>query len=200
MYVYTDGACSNNGRTNAMAGIGIYFGDNDPRNVSRRITGQQTNNAAELTAIIDVYPLIETDENRITIVSDSEYAIRCVSSYGEKCQKTNWTKDIPNKELVKRAYTLYKNKSNVEFMHVRAHTNKDDVHSIGNHNADRLANEAIQEMCKQVFCKRKIYLNVPFLQKDAIKQMGGCWDFGAKKWYIYDNHVNKDEIIEKFLQ
>ena len=42
--VYTDGACSRNGTKNACAGIGIYFGKNDPRNVSRRLIGKQTNN------------------------------------------------------------------------------------------------------------------------------------------------------------
>jgi DNA-binding transcriptional regulator GbsR (MarR family) len=30
-YVYTDGACSKNGKLNAKAGIGIYFGENDKR-------------------------------------------------------------------------------------------------------------------------------------------------------------------------
>ena len=32
--VHTDGACSNNGRPNAKAGLGIYFGPDDPRNSS----------------------------------------------------------------------------------------------------------------------------------------------------------------------
>ena len=36
-YVYTDGACSNNGRQNAKAGIGIYFKENDERNVSEAL-------------------------------------------------------------------------------------------------------------------------------------------------------------------
>ena len=45
--VFTDGACSNNGRKNAKAGIGVYFGENDERNISKRITGKQTNNTAE---------------------------------------------------------------------------------------------------------------------------------------------------------
>ena len=73
-YVYTDGACSNNGRSNAMAGIGIYFGNNDPRNVSKRIEGKQTNNTAELLAIIDTYEIIEQDiieGKKVAIVSDS---------------------------------------------------------------------------------------------------------------------------------
>lgn len=145
-YVYTDGACSNNGKNNASAGIGIYFGIDDKRNVSKKIEGKQTNNTAELTAIIETYSIIENDivnGKKIAIVSDSEYAIRCVSSYGEKCCKKGWNVDIPNKELVKTAYELYKEHSNVKFMHIRAHTNNKDVHSFGNDNADKLANMSI---------------------------------------------------------
>jgi len=142
-YVYTDGACSNNGKANASAGIGIYFGIDDNRNTSKRIEGKQTNNTAELSAIIEAYSIIENDilnGKKITIVSDSEYAIKCVSSYGEKCCKKNWNIDIPNKELVKTVYKLYKDKPNVQFMYIKAHTGYTDIHSIGNDNADKLAN------------------------------------------------------------
>lgn len=146
-YVYTDGACSNNGKKNALSGIGVFFGINNNRNISKRITGKQTNNTAELTAIIETYYIIENDitnGKKIAIVSDSEYAIRCVSSYGEKCYKKQWNVDMPNKELVKKAYELYKDKSNVKFIHIKAHTNNTDVHSIGNENADKLATLAIR--------------------------------------------------------
>lgn len=145
-YVYTDGACSNNGRDNAEAGIGIYFGPNDPRNMSKRIDGKQTNNAAELTAILETFPLIQPDLANgqiIAIATDSEYALKCVSSYGEKCSKAGWKKEIPNKELVKQVYELYSNQPHIQFIHIRAHTQKEDVHSVGNENADRLANQAI---------------------------------------------------------
>lgn len=142
-YVYTDGGCSNNGRRNAEAGIGIFFGVGDPRNVSRRIEGKQTNNTAELTAILEAYALIEQDigGKRITIVSDSVYAIRCATSYGAKCEKQGWP-EIPNLELVKRVYELYKD-SPVQFMHVDAHTNRMDPHSVGNRNADALATQCL---------------------------------------------------------
>ena len=83
MLVFTDGACRNNGKPTACAGIGIYFGPNDGRNVSRRITGKQTNNVAELTAIIEVYTIIKQDilsGKEITIFSDSEYSIRCCTT------------------------------------------------------------------------------------------------------------------------
>jgi len=145
-YVYTDGSCSNNGQENAVGGIGIFFGINDIRNVSQKFEGKQTNNTAELNALIQTYAIIENDiinGKRVAIVSDSTYAIKCVSTYGEKCEGKNWNVVIPNKELVKKGYELYKNKSNIHFIYVKAHTNKTDVHSVGNDNADRLAKNAI---------------------------------------------------------
>ena len=145
-YVYTDGACSNNGRKNAKAGIGIYFGDNDIRNTSERVIGRQTNNTAELTAIIKTYYIIKGDLNKgkkVCIASDSQYSIWCATTYGKRMSKDNWRKDIPNKKLVQKIYELYGNNPNVNFRHVRAHTSNTDIHSIGNDHADRLANEAI---------------------------------------------------------
>ena len=145
--VYTDGACSNNGKLYAKAGIGIFFGHNDKRNVSERVDGKQTNNTAELTAIIKTYPIIENDiimnNKKIVIFTDSIYAIRCATTYGEKCKKQNWEVKIPNQELVKIIYELYNNKPNVELRYIKAHTNKDDIHSLGNDMADKLANVAI---------------------------------------------------------
>ena len=37
--VYTDGACSNNGRSGARAGAGVYWGENHPDNVSTPVQG-----------------------------------------------------------------------------------------------------------------------------------------------------------------
>ena len=144
-YVYTDGACSNNGQSGASAGIGVYFADNDPRNTSIKVNGKQTNNTAEIQALIVAYGIIETDilaGKRIVIVSDSTYAIRSASEYGEKCEKRNWIDNIPNKRLIQTVYNLYKDKPNVTFQYIQAHTNKTDIHSVGNYNADRLARNA----------------------------------------------------------
>jgi ribonuclease HI len=138
--IFTDGACSNNGKPNAKAGIGIYFGENDPRNVSRRVVGKQTNNVAELMAIIELFPIIENDIKEgkfISIVTDSEYAIKCVTYYGKK------QGEFPNKELVTKIYELYGNLENVTFKHCKAHTNKTDYLSKGNFMADKLATNAL---------------------------------------------------------
>ena len=142
-YVYTDGACPNNGKAGCSAGIGIYFGPDDERNVSRKVEGKQTNNTAELTAIRILYDIISGDiagGKKIGIVSDSEYAIRCCTSYGERMSREGWRAAIPNKELVREIYELYcRWGSNVRFIHVRAHTGHKDIHSVGNENADLLA-------------------------------------------------------------
>lgn len=145
-FVYTDGACKNNGKKNAKAGIGIYFGEDDKRNLSASIKGKQTNNRAELIAIITVYKILKKEiesGKKLTIVSDSKYAIRCATDYGEKMSLKNF-KDIPNEDLVRKIYTIYKDKKNVNFLHVKAHTKKEDVHSIGNSKADNLAVLSIQ--------------------------------------------------------
>lgn len=201
-YVYTDGACSNNGKGNASAGLGVFFGINDPRNTSLKIIGKQTNNIAELSAIIQAHNIIASDVvlgKKIMIVSDSEYAIKCVSTYGAKCLKKNWNVDIPNKELVKIGYELYKDCNTIQFMHIKAHTANTDVHSIGNDYADKLANQAIGlEECP--YKSAKIYLEVPFAKKGEIKKIGGLWDANKKKWFIYDNNINKDMILANFAE
>lgn len=141
VYVYTDGACSNNGRAGAVSGIGIFFGEGDPRNVSRRVLGKQTNNTAELTAVLEASRLIEKDVEagkRVVIVSDSEYVLKCVTTFGERCKREGWVRYIPNRELVRSVYEAFEN-TDVGFMHVRAHTGRSDPHSIGNMHADRLA-------------------------------------------------------------
>jgi ribonuclease HI len=207
-YVYTDGACSRNGSKYSKAGFGIYFQENDPRNMSQKLEGRQTNNTSELIALIEVYPIIKIDLDKgfkIGLVSDSQYAINCCTSYGEKCEKINWRnnkKEIPNIELIKKAYTIYKNKDNIEFIHIAAHTGLKDKHSLGNENADRLANQAIGVNDCPFLKKRsevkKIYFYVPFNRKNEIKQYGGKWDSNLKKWYSYNNNNDLDKIILLF--
>ena len=148
--VYTDGCCINNGKKHIKpkAGYGIYFGESDYRNTSKPIIGKQTNNVAEITAIIETILMLKTEINEnkiINIYTDSNYSIRCCSTYGKKLEKLHWNTDkpIPNLELVKKAYNLCKLYKNVKLYHVKAHTGKQDIHSIGNFHADRLANESV---------------------------------------------------------
>ena len=81
--VYTDGACVNNGKPDARAGYGVYFGKGDERNVSERYKGPQTNNVAEILAIIRALTILKEEiegGRKVKIYSDSKYAIRCCSN------------------------------------------------------------------------------------------------------------------------
>jgi ribonuclease HI len=205
-YVYTDGSCSNNGRSGAVAGIGVFFGAGDSRNISRALEAdqKQTNNTAELTAMIAAFEAVRGDleaGQRVCIVSDSEYAIRCATSYGAKCSAACWgAKEIPNMELVRTLYELAVQwQHQIKFMHILSHLDGGDIHSVGNAGADRLANQAIGlEECPYGGSSRtRIYLNVPFARKDEAKSLGAMWDVGAKKWYLLDSSAGN--TIQKLL-
>lgn len=208
-YVYTDGACVNNGRPDAAAGIGVFFGEGDARNVSRRLAAEDkhTNNVAELIAIRTAIEMIDLD-CRVTIVSDSQYAIGCATSYGAKCSAENWIREIPNRDLVKQVYELFQSRrENLRLAYIAAHTGAEDVHSRGNACADTLANAAVGcEGCPYASgfnasgfnASSKIYLIVPFSQKDEAKSLGAKWDANKKKWYIFDDCPNKEQLLELF--
>jgi len=147
--VFTDGACSHNGRPNAKAGMGVYFSEGDPRNVSKRIVGKQSNNTGELSAILEVFTLLQSEiqaGKKVTIYTDSKYSINCCGAYGEKSKKKGWKNKygyIPNHELVKRGYELCTQHKNVTLKHIKAHTGYTDELSKGNEGADALAELSI---------------------------------------------------------
>ena len=202
--VYTDGACSNNGKPDARAGYGVWFGEDDPRNASEPFDGIQTNNRAELLAIAKALSILKDDIEKgklVHIFSDSSYSIRCCTTYGAKCEKKNWTnkKPIPNVEIVKTLYEFCKQYNNIKFTHIKAHTGLMDENSIGNEHADRLANLAIGvTSCPYQTARKKIYLNVPYDEKDEAKKMGARWDKSKKRWYIEPNNRYKLQMMGRW--
>jgi ribonuclease HI len=201
LYVYTDGSCVNNGKANAKAGYGIYFSKDNPMNVSYELKGDNlTNNIAELSAVIHAINLIKDTKfkNKI-IVTDSEYVIKCATTYGFKLSERGWKqkkdKIIPNLELVKELYEL-SIENHIKYKHIMAHTENKDKHSIGNYWADFLANKAIG--VEPEMKNAKIYLNVAYSEKDDAKSKGARWDANKKQWYIYEDNKNKEELLKKY--
>ncbi|XP_069584145.1 ribonuclease H1-like isoform X2 [Ranitomeya imitator] len=83
--VYTDGCCINNGRYGARGGIGVYWGPENPLNVSESLEGRPTNQRAELQAARTA--LQQARDNNITsltVHTDSEYTVK------ETCAWTQW--------------------------------------------------------------------------------------------------------------
>ncbi|KAG8160318.1 hypothetical protein KVR01_009854 [Diaporthe batatas] len=101
--IYTDGSTLSNGQTGAVAGVGVFFGDGDPRNISERLSGTpQTNQRAELTAILRALETVPLDQG-VMIWSDSMYAINCVTEWFVKWEKNGWKThkgQVQNRDLV----------------------------------------------------------------------------------------------------
>ena len=214
--VYIDGSCINNGKMNAKAGYGVFFTHYDVRNESNVVEGKQTNNTGELTAMIRALEILKKeieDKRIINIYTDSEYVMKCSGSYGEKLAKNNWkTKEDkipPNLKLLQKIYDLYHaNKKHINIHHIKAHTNLHDKHSIGNSQADRLANIAVNPNYKEqdedveidrfknlsvAASSAKNFINVSYTYKDAVKKLGCKWDMNKKKWY-YEDNISEENI------
>nr|CAG8581856.1 5046_t:CDS:2 [Entrophospora candida]CAG8589968.1 12476_t:CDS:2 [Entrophospora candida] len=121
LVVWTDGSSRNNGKHNARAGIGVYWGDNDPRNLSERLPGyKQTNNRAEITAIIRALQTCTDLDSPLEIRTDSIYIV----------------KDVENRDLfIKLTNLIRARPGHVIITHVRGHQGL-----AGNEGADKLAN------------------------------------------------------------
>jgi len=142
--IYTDGSCRNNGKKNAIAGIGVYI--ENICKISEPIVGRQTNQRAELFAILKALQIINiSDYSEINIYTDSKYSINCITNWINLWLKNNWLdkkkQPIKNKDIIQSIHNIYKKYNNIHLIHILAHTNNKDIHSIGNSIADKLANQ-----------------------------------------------------------
>jgi ribonuclease HI len=135
--VWTDGACENNGKPSARAGVGVYLGEGDPRNVSEPLEGEQTNNRAELTAVIRALEIIGRDTSAI-VYTDSQYVVNGLSSWIAGWKKKGWRKGdgkpVKNRDLWMDLDAKRTARPLVTFKWVRGHAG-----CKGNMAADRLA-------------------------------------------------------------
>ncbi len=137
--IWTDGSSRGNGRVGATAGMGVYFGPSDPRNLSERLPGVvQTNNRAELTAIIRALEAVAPDAN-IVIKTDSQYSVSCFTIWAQSWIRRGWKNSkgspVENRDLIQKGLELLKRPGVTKFVKVRAH-----IGTAGNEAADHLAN------------------------------------------------------------
>ncbi|KKF96548.1 Ribonuclease H [Ceratocystis platani] len=142
VHVYTDGSSRGNGRVGAAAGVGVFFGYNDPKNVSERLAGEpQTNQRAELTAILFALQRVPHNQ-KILIITDSQYSIKCATVWAAGWKRKNWMtaggEEVKNQDLVKsiiHEISLREQAGGLtSFKWVKGHSD-----SPGNQAADRLA-------------------------------------------------------------
>jgi ribonuclease HI len=213
--IYTDGSCINNGNPDAVGGYGIYFGEKNLKNVSKQIKPKKhhpiTNNRAELKAILEAFKIIVNDimddndvsdknnildENnvldknnngnkQIVIHTDSMYCIQVL--LGEPTyKKILQGKNIANSDYIKKGIKFLKEYPQIKFHHVLAHTGKKDEHSIGNENADKLANESIKGEIEKIKMNYGKYKDMELMEIYKMDSKYLQWCVINKKNQIHD--------------
>ncbi|KAI1704368.1 RNase H domain-containing protein [Ditylenchus destructor] len=122
--VYTDGACARNGKSNAKAGYGVFWGDGHQNNVGAPLKGRATNNRAEYTAVIvALKQAIEDGHSHITIKTDSKLLIKSMTQWLRQWKKNKYKKrdgtPVLNVDLIKELDDLMK-MIRVKFHQVKA--------------------------------------------------------------------------------
>lgn len=139
--VYTDGASENNGKKNAKAGIGVWFGNQHPLNISRPIKGEKaTNNVAEIQACVAAIEVaLKHDVKNLCIKTDSQFVINSMTGWIHKWKKNDWKLSdggpVKNKDDFVKLDKLCQ-QIKIKWEYVPGHSNH-----LGNEQADALARE-----------------------------------------------------------
>ncbi|KAF0468820.1 Ribonuclease H [Gigaspora margarita] len=147
LQVWTDRSAFENGTTNARAGIRVFWKNNDTQNLSEHVPGDQTNNRAEIFAIIRAIEICNDKVKLLNILTDSKYVINAMEYWIKNWERNNYisyhNKLIKNSDLFKRLKSLIDYRiGTVKFIHVRGH-----MGNYGNEQADRLAKEGSLKEC-----------------------------------------------------
>lgn len=149
-YVYAEAAAS---------GVGVYFGENDPRNASEPLLrlsgpsplhgGERKENTAAVTALLRAYELMRGDGgggegDRFVLTTSSFYAIWCATKYGDLCASLDWRPNVPNRELVRALHAAATAaRTTVSLRHAGSHAEATPPHPLdGTARARQLAEEA----------------------------------------------------------
>ena len=144
--IYTDGSCIKN-KKNIACGYGVYFPNGEFSNISRPFNHPPlTNQRTELYAIYTALKIANEFDN-ITIYSDSEYSIKSLTIWIKNWKKNNWQtaqkKSVLNQDIIKNIDELMHNR--VKFIHVKAHTGKQDDMSKNNDIVDKFAKDGAKK-------------------------------------------------------
>ena len=158
LHIFTDGACSDNGKRTAKAGYGVHVYGKPEYDISLRLlpNDQQTNNRAELYAIQAALDLVDrygsdwlNTYTEIYIWSDSEYSIHSLTKWAKGWRSNNWKKKdgglIQNIDIIRPIYDRLLRMPRVSLHHVRGHqdSKRNEFPYNGNFKADTLATKSL---------------------------------------------------------
>ncbi len=145
VFIYADGACRGNPGPGGY-GVILKFQDAGCKIHEKEIKGAEkdtTNNKMEMTAAIAGLKTLK-EPCHVTVVSDSNYLVQGMTKWIKTWLKKEWkTADknpVKNKEMWEELINLSK-RHKIEWKWIKGHNGH-----IENERADKLANEAIDEL------------------------------------------------------
>lgn len=159
MRVFTDGACSANGRPGAKAGYAVWFPEHQNLSLSEKLpdTQPQTNQRAELSAIHRAVIVLEHNgflDEDVVIYTDSDYSINCltkwITGWVSRGWKTSVGGDVLHRDLIEDTSKRLARFKSHRFVHVRSHTGGEDDLSKNNDIVDRMARATIDDTVRPV--------------------------------------------------
>lgn len=146
--VFTDGACSGNGKENAKGGWGFVILDEHNKKLCEDsgFEANTTNNRMELIAAIKAIEKIEEiidGFDKVTIFTDSAYLCNCyLQKWYLSWQRNGWAnakkQPVANPDLWKKLIPYFEN-YNFNFSKVRGHDTRKLLASEWNDYVDKLA-------------------------------------------------------------
>lgn len=146
VHVYTDGSCENNGKKGAIAGLGVYFGEDHILNAADPVRGRPTNNSGEIQAAIKAIKVAQiAGIKRLNIFTDSQFVINSVCKWMSGWKAKDWKlssgKPVVNQVDFKKLDQLIESGNMlIKWSYIAAHRGH-----AGNEEADRLAKEGAQK-------------------------------------------------------
>jgi ribonuclease HI len=203
VFIYTDGSCIRFKNKLCKGGYGIYIPEKNIKIGKPLLNQKVTNNRAELTAIIESIPVLDSWDlqKKLCIFTDSQYSKYIFDGTGERYEKNGYKdkdgKDVPNIDLIKKMLNL-KRTYNIVLLKVRAHTDKQDRHSLCNEIADQLATQGANLCDENIFIGKededdKYQRRGKEDEKKINKNITMNELFGFDSNYTYDSD---EEIIE----
>lgn len=139
--IFTDGACTKNGREGAIASYGwaIYQNNELIKEGKGKVQGKQTNNRGELSGILyalqyftKAYPHTPAE-----LYTDSECSLKGIN----KIAKTE--QGLTNLDLLREIKPIM---YGITFKHIRGHMKDDSFETQSNNYVDRLATSVIEDI------------------------------------------------------
>ncbi len=131
IYIYTDGACSNNQSNKNFGGWGsilIY------KDYIKELSGFEidtTNNRMEMMAVIEGLRALKRYDLPLKIFSDSAYIVNCIhQKWYLNWEKNGWKNSkkeaVLNKDLWEELLFLYRKCKDIQFVKIKGHVNPDN--------------------------------------------------------------------------